>query len=172
MHTFAVLFQELLIDAGSFQRLDKLEVNRPDMRFRVHEREFRWFAAQYGAVQQRRLGQVNAPWTPVQRLMVDLHHLPDISNHYPNLGYRNALEMTCFMRHVSLNSFSTRSGRSLGRCLRDLRLRHLECALACLGEPLLLPAGSHHNQYHNTDEEPDAYGWKSIDQWGRRKGVE
>src|SRR6266704_1748459 len=86
---------------------------------------------------------------------------------------RSSLSRPAFLRSTGLVAFSMfASGRSLSRCLRDLRLRHLECALTCLVEPLFLPSSSHDNQYHNTNEEPDTKGWKSIDEWGHRKGVE
>src|SRR5438270_5388728 len=65
---------------------------------------------------------------------------------------RSSLSRPAFLRSTGLVAFSMFAS---GRSLRDLRLRHLECALTCLVEPLFLPSSSHDNQYHNTNEEPD-----------------
>jgi hypothetical protein len=64
------------------------------------------------------------------------------------------------------------SGRSTHRLPGCLPLHYLERAFTRLCEPLFSPSDPHHNQYHDTQEEPDTYGWKSIYEWGRRKGVE
>src|ERR1700736_1737964 len=103
MYTFAVLFKELFVDAWSFEGLDKLEVNRANMRFGVHEGEGRRFAAQYGAVEQGRLCHINIPGSPAQRLVVDLYHFFYVADDYANLGDGNALEASHFMCHVSIS---------------------------------------------------------------------